>query len=97
MAVVQRFSSSAISEGKWGFLVWTCIRPFNPCDGRGDAGKFVGKLSVVGIIGLQARHRHLRSGYLTTARDLMSCSNAIALICSFQDILAPGLYFWDRH
>jgi hypothetical protein len=39
---------------------------FQPRDGRGDAGNFVGKLPVVGIIGLQERHRHLRFGYRTT-------------------------------
>ena len=47
---------------------------FQPRDGRGDAGNFAGELPVVGIIGLQARHRHLRSGYLTTASSFeISC------------------------
>jgi hypothetical protein len=69
-------------------------------DGRGDAGGFVGKLPVVGIIGLQEWHGYLHSDYRTTAFELskshvvLKChSTKHSTYLLLQDILAPAFIF----
>ena len=51
MAVVQRFSYLG---GKWGFLLWTCIKPFNLA--MAEVMRAILSANCLSLVQLASRH-----------------------------------------